>query len=277
MPKPGPVVCAEAWSRSEARPPVACRNPAGRVRRSLAAGRVPKPGRAPVTARRAPARPGAALPRGEVRSGPARPSGGRETGKTASTMVEITCGCRRMTDRARHFAKFWKQIEKNDKVLSVYGGSVLRIEKNGKVRRAGRSSRAFVAHGQSLRLSRGNAMVVRVIWPTFGKSRKTTKSYPSTWHQFCESRKTANFDAPVGLLERVSRTGSKYDSLEEAQWPYASFCQLSENRGKRQSPIRLRGISWGNENFCLNLFQQSSVPCRADRWVNCGSNKEPLI
>ena len=158
MPKPGPVVCAEAWSRSEARPPVACRNPAGRVRRCLAAGRVPKPGRAPVTARRAPARPGAARPRGEVRSGPAGPSaarpgparagGGRDTGKTDSTTVEITCGCRRMTDRARHFAKCWKQIEKNDKVLSVYGGSVLRILKNGKVRRAGRSSRACVAHGE---------------------------------------------------------------------------------------------------------------------------------
>ena len=34
-------------------------------------------------------------------------------------------------------------------------------------------------------------MAVRVIWPTFGnKSRKTTKSYPSTGDQFCESRKT---------------------------------------------------------------------------------------
>ena len=120
-------------------------------------------------------------------------------------------------------------------------------------------------------------MAVRVIWPTFGKSRKTTKSYPSAVDQFCESRKTAKFDAPVGLLGRVSRTGSNYDSPKEAQWPCASFCQLSENRGKRQSPIRLRGISWGNENFCLNLFQQISVPCRADRWVNGGSNKEPLI
>ena len=112
--------------------------------------------------------------------------------------------------------------------------------------------------------------------PTFGnKSRKTTKSYPSTGDQFCESRKTTKFDAPVGLLGRVSRTGSNYDSLEEAQWQCLSFCKLSENRGKRQSPIRLRGISWGNENFCLNLFQQNSVPCRADRWVNGGSNKEP--
>ena len=98
-------------------------------------------------------------------------------------------------------------------------------------------------------------MAVRVILPTFGKSRKTTKSDPSTGDQFCESRKTAKFDAPVGLLGRVSRTGSNYDSPKEAQWPCASFCQLSENRGKRQSPIRLRGISWGNENFCLNLFQ----------------------
>ena len=126
-PKPGCVPKPARRSHAKAGP--------GRVRRSLAAGNCP-------------ARPGAARPHCEVRSGPARPSGGRETGKTDSTTVEITCGCRRMTDRARHFANFWKQIEKNDKVLSVYGGSVLRIEKNGKVRRAGRSSRACVAHGQ---------------------------------------------------------------------------------------------------------------------------------
>ena len=69
---------------------------------------------------------------------------------------------------------------------------------------------------------------------------------------------------------------SNYDSPEETLWPCASFGQLSENRGKRLSPIRLRGISWGDENFCLNLFQQSSVPGRADRWVNGESNKEPL-
>ena len=29
--------------------------------------------------------------------------------------------------------------------------------------------------------------------------------------------KNAKFDAPVGLLGRVSRTGSNYDSLEETQ------------------------------------------------------------
>ena len=105
MSKPGPVVCAEAWSSSEARPPAACRSPAGRVRRSLAACRVPKSGRPPVTAQRGPARP-AAL-RGGVRSGPAKPGparprsagGGRETGKTDSTTVEITCTCRRLTGR----------------------------------------------------------------------------------------------------------------------------------------------------------------------------------
>ena len=28
------------------------------------------------------------------------------------------------TERARRLAKFWKQIEENDKVRSVYGGSV---------------------------------------------------------------------------------------------------------------------------------------------------------
>ena len=60
-------------------------------------------------------------------------------------------------------------------------------------------------------------MAVRVILPTFGKSRKTTKSDPSTGDQL----------------------------------------------GKRE--------------FLLNLFQQSSVPCPADRWVNGVSNKEPLI
>ena len=47
---------------------------------------------------------------------------------------------RKPDGRARRFANFWKEIEKNDEVLSVYGGSVLRIEKNGKVRRAGRRS-----------------------------------------------------------------------------------------------------------------------------------------
>ena len=153
MPKPGPVVCAEAWSRSEARPPVARRSPA----RSCA----PKPCRRTRSETRpgagnCPGRPGPAARRGAVRSGRAQrgqaghgPAGREtETGKTDSTTVEITCACRRMTDRTRRFANFWKQIEKNDEVLSVYGGSVLRIEKNVKVRRAGRSSRACVAHGE---------------------------------------------------------------------------------------------------------------------------------
>ena len=39
------------------------------------------------------------------------------------------------------------QIEENDKVRSLYGGSVLRIEINGQVRRAGRSSWAYSTHG----------------------------------------------------------------------------------------------------------------------------------
>ena len=162
MPKPGPVVCAEAWSRSEARPPVACRSPArscapkpccrsrsealpgagnGPARRGRAG---PGPAR-PEPNRPGPARPGPARPHGEVRSGPVRPGlarpgparpgqarpchppgsagGGRETGKTDSTTAEITCACRRMTGR--------------------------------------------------------------VVLPTYGnKSRKTTKSDPSTWDQF---------------------------------------------------------------------------------------------
>ena len=92
-PKPGRVPKPGRRSHAEVRP--------GRVRRSLAAGRVPKTGRPPETARRGP-----------VRRGPARAGGGRETGKTDSTTLEITCACRRMTDRARRFANFWKQIDK---------------------------------------------------------------------------------------------------------------------------------------------------------------------
>ena len=46
-------------------------------------------------------------------------------------------------------------------------------------------------------------MAVRVIWPTFGKSRKTTKSYPSAGDQFYESRKTAKFDAPSVVSTRA--------------------------------------------------------------------------
>ena len=186
-PKPGRVPKPGRRSHAEARP--------GRVRRRLAAGRVPKPGPAPVTARRGPARPGRTARCGPVRPGPARPGparpgparpgptrpgparpgqarpgparpgparpgparpgparpgparpgparpgparpgparpcrppgsagGGRETGKTDSTTVEITCACRRMTGRV---------------VLSTYGN----------------------------------------------KSRKTTKSDPSTGDQF---------------------------------------------------------------------------------------------
>ena len=76
-PKPRRVPKPGRRSHAEARP--------GRVRRSLAAGRVPKPGRAPVNARRGPARPGAAGPArrgrtarcGPVRPVPARPSRAR--------------------------------------------------------------------------------------------------------------------------------------------------------------------------------------------------------
>ena len=105
-PKPGRVPKPGRRSHAEARP--------GRVRRSLAAGRVAKPGRAPVTARRGPARRGRSgrAQRGQAGHGPA--GGGTETAKTDSTTVEITCACRRMTDRARRFANFWKEIEKND-------------------------------------------------------------------------------------------------------------------------------------------------------------------
>ena len=161
-PKPGRVPKPGSRSHAEARP--------GRVRRSIAAGRVPKSGRPPVTARRGPARLGRRRER-----------------------------CRRMT--------------------------------------------------------------ARVVLPTFGNtSRKTTKSEPSTGDTFW-ARETAKFDTPFGVLGRVPCTGCNYDSLEETNWPCASSCQLLEtNRGKRQSPTRQRGISWGNVNVCLHSFQQNSVP-----------------
>ena len=62
-------------------------------------------------------------------------------------------------------------------------------------------------------------MAVPVILPTFGKSRKTTKSDPSTGDQL----------------------------------------------GKRE--FLFKPVS--------TKFR--AVPCRGDRWVNGGSNKEPLI
>ena len=105
-------------------------------------------------------------------------------------------------------------------------------------------------------------MTGRVVLPTFGnKSRKTTKSEPSTGDKFWIWRETAKFDAPVGVLGRVPRTGCNYDSLEETNWPCPSSGQLLEtNRGKRQSPTRLRGISWGSVDVCLHSFQHNSVP-----------------
>ena len=70
VPKPGPVVCAEAWSRSEARQPVACRSPA----RSCA----------PKHCRRSRSVVRPAAGNGAPRPCPARPAEGR---------------CRRMTAR----------------------------------------------------------------------------------------------------------------------------------------------------------------------------------
>ena len=61
-------------------------------------------------------------------------------------------------------------------------------------------------------------MAVRVMLPTFGKSRKTTKSDPSTGDQL----------------------------------------------GKREFLFK-------------PVSTKFRVPCRADRWVNGGSNKVPLI
>ena len=58
-------------------------------------------------------------------------------------------------------------------------------------------------------------MAVRVILPTSRKSRKTTK-----------------FDAPVGLLGRVSRTGSNYDSSRKPNGHarhFANFRKIEKN------------------------------------------------
>ena len=148
MPKPGPVVCAEAWSRSDVRPPVACRSPA----RSCA----PKPCRRSRSEARPgagnfPARPGPARP-GPARHGPARPHG------------EVRSGL----------------------------------------------------------------------------------------------------------------AGSNYDSLEETQWPCASFGQLSENRGKRLSPISLRGISFENREKRQSSTRRSvfSGVCRP-RGVTTTLSRKP--
>ena len=63
----------------------------------------------------------------------------------------------------------------------------------------------------------------------------------------------------------MSRTRSNYDPLEETQWPCTSFGQLSENRGKRLSHIRLRGISSANREKRQSSTRRSvfSGVCRA--------------
>ena len=169
-PKPGRVPKPGRRSHAEVRP--------GRVRRSLAAGRVPKTGRLPVTARRGPVR------RGPVRHGPARAGGGRETGKTDSTTIEITCACRRMTDRARRFANFWKQIDKKrQSPIRLRGISSANREKRQSSTRRSVFSGVCRARGVTTTLSRkpnGRA-------PHFAnfrkKAKKTTKSDPSTGDQ----------------------------------------------------------------------------------------------
>ena len=136
MPKPGPVVCAEAWSRSEARPPVACRSPA----RSCA----PKPCRRS----RSEDRPAAG-------NCPARAGGGRETGKTDSTTIKITCACRRMTDRARRFANFLKtNRQKRQSPLRLRGISSANREKRQSSTRLSVFSGVCRARGVTTTLSR---------------------------------------------------------------------------------------------------------------------------
>ena len=69
----------------------------------------------------------------------------------------------------------------------------------------------------------------RVVLPTFGnKSRKTTKSYPSTGDQFCESRKTAKFDAPVGFPGRGVTTTLSRKRNGRARH-FANFRKFEEN------------------------------------------------
>ena len=201
MPKPGPVVCAEASSRSEARPPVACRSPA----RSCA----PKP---------------CCRSRSEARPGPGN------------------CPARRGPARRR---------DRDGKDGLDDGRDHLCMWTND---RPGASFCQLLETNREKRLS-----PIRLRGISFENREKRPRSTRrSVFSGVCHAH------------------ASNYDSPEETQWPCASFGQLSENRGKRLCRIRLRGISWGDENFCLNLFQQSSVPGRADRWVNGGSDKEPL-
>ena len=135
-PKPGRVPKPDRRSHAKVRP--------GRVRRSLAGCRVPKTGRPPVTARRGP-----------VRRGPARAGGGRETGKTDSTTGEITCACRRMTDRARRFANFWKQIDKKrQSPIRLRGISSANQEKRQSSTRRSVFSGVFRARGVTTTLLR---------------------------------------------------------------------------------------------------------------------------
>ena len=109
-------------------------------------------------------------------------------------------------------------------------------------------------------------MAVRVIWPTFGKSRKTNKSYPSAGDQFCESRKTAKFDAPVGLLGRVSRTGSNNTTLSRGS-PMAVLVSLptfvKSRKPTKSDPST--GDQLGKREFMFKPVSTKfrAVPCRA--------------
>ena len=160
------------------------------------------------------------------------------------------------------------EIEENDdKVRSVYGGSVEQTAclnlarscapKPRRVPKPGRRSHAEARPGRVRRsLAAGRV-------PKPGRAPVTARRGPA---------RRRDRDGKDGLDD-----GRDHLCMWTNDRPGASFCQLLEtNREKRLSPIRLRGISWGDENFCLNLFQQSSVPGRADRWVNGESNKEPL-
>ena len=105
-------------------------------------------------------------------------------------------------------------------------------------------------------------MAVPVILPTFGKSRKTTKSDPSTGDQL---GKREFLFKPVSTKFRAvpCRAGGRAVPCRAGAVP----CRAVPCRAV---PCRCRAVP-------CRAVPCRAVPCRADRWVNGGSNKEPLI
>ena len=104
---------------------------------------------------------------------------------------------RKPNGRARHFANF-RKIEENDIVRSVNGGSVLRIEKNGQDRRV---------RGVTTTLSRKPTDRAR------NKSKKTTKSDPSTGDQLGKRKCLFTFYSKEFRADRCVNGGSNKEPL----------------------------------------------------------------